>query len=404
MLSVQEAESIILEQVPAPDEADIEAVSLEAASGRILAAPVTSDLDFPHWDNSAMDGYAVRHADLAGRPVDLAIVEEIPAGYSPKKTLQPGQAARIFTGACLPEGADTVVMQEETQRDGDRVQILATPESGAFVRRRGSYYKAGDPLLPGGIALGAAEMAVLAAAQCLRVPVYRPLRVALLSTGNELVRPDRPLGPGQLVDSNQYGLAAWVQQMGAEPVRLGIIPDRPEALKSAIAKAILTADVVLSSGGVSVGEYDYIPKLLSELGGKIGVQSVAVKPGKPLTFATFPNCSYFGLPGNPVSALVTCWRFVGPALKKRSGLAESFWRPQWMQVRSRHELRSGGKRETYLWGNLHSVDGEIEFVLAPGSQNSGNLINLAQTDTLAVLPVGQTNVRAGESVRVLKVR
>ncbi|MGC9526149.1 MAG: gephyrin-like molybdotransferase Glp [Limnospira sp.] len=404
MLSVQEAESIILEQVSVPDEADMEAVSLEVASGRILAAPVTSDLDFPHWDNSAMDGYAVRHADLAGRPADLAIVEEIPAGSSPKKTLQPGQAARIFTGACLPEGADTVVMQEETRRNGDRVQILATPESGAFVRHRGSYYKAGEPLLPGGIVLGAAEMAVLAAAQCLRVPVYRPLRVALLSTGNELVRPDRPLGPGQLVDSNQYGLAAWVQQMGAEPVRLGIIPDRPEALKSAIAKAILTADVVLSSGGVSVGEYDHIPKLLSELGGKIGVQSVAVKPGKPLTFATFPNCSYFGLPGNPVSALVTCWRFVGPALKKRSGLAESFWRPQWMQVRSRHELRSGGKRETYLWGKLRSVDGEIEFALAPGSQNSGNLINLAQTDALAVLPIGQTHVRAGESVRVLKVR
>lgn len=207
-----------------------------------------------------------------------------------------------------------------------------------------------------------------------------------------------------MVDSNQYGLAAWVKQMGAEPVRLGIVPDRPEALKAAIAKAILTADVILSTGGVSVGEYDYIPKLLTELGGKIRVQSVAVKPGKPLTFATFPDCSYFGLPGNPVSALVTCWRFVGPALKKRSGLAAQFWGPQWLRVRSRHELRSGGKRETYLWGNLHSVDGEMEFALAPGSQNSGNLVNLAQTDALAVLPVGQTHLRAGESVRVLKVR
>lgn len=408
MLPVKTAETIILQQVPTPNPQDIESVELLEATGRILATPVTSDLDFPHWDNSAMDGYAVRYDDVAHssaeHPVILQVVEEIPGGYSPQKTITPGQAARIFTGACLPPGADTIVMQEETHRDGDRLQVLTTPEPKAFVRHQGSYYKGGDPLLPGGISLGAAEMAVLAAAKCLRVPVYRKLRVAIISTGNELIPPHHPLGPGQLVDSNQYGLASWVMQMGAEPVMLGIIRDEPEALKTAITKALLTADIVLSTGGVSVGDYDYVSQVITELGGEIKVQSVAVKPGKPLTFATFPHCLYFGLPGNPVSALVTCWRFVQPALNKRSGLSPEFWGPHWWWGRSSQKLTSGGRRETYLWGNLRSVDDETQFILAPGSKNSGNLINLAQTDALAVIPVGRMSMEPGELVQILKVR
>ncbi|MDT9189856.1 molybdopterin molybdotransferase MoeA [Limnospira fusiformis KN01] len=408
MLSAQAAEAIILEQVGPPHQQDIELVKLSEATGRILAAPITSELDFPHWDNSAMDGYAVRYADVAQssaeNPVTLAVIEEIPAGYCPQKTIAPGQAARIFTGACLPAGADTIVIQEDTQPDGDRIKILTTPELRAFVRHQGSYSRAGDPLLPAGISLGVAEIAVLAAAKCVQVPVYAKLKVGLISTGNELIPPEHPIAPGKLVDSNQYALASWVMQMGAEPVILGIIPDEPEALKTAIAKALLSADIVLSTGGVSVGDYDYVGQILADLGGEILVNSVAVKPGKPLTFATFPHCLYFGLPGNPVSALVTCWRFVQPALRKRSGLTSEFWGPEWWRVRSPMELRSGGKRETYLWGNLRSVNGETQFILAPGSQNSGNLINLAQTNALAMLPVGQTCIEAGEFVQILKVR
>lgn len=458
MLPVKQAESIILNLAQRLDgKLDAEVVDLECAAGRILASPATSNLDFPHWDNSAMDGYAVRHADVAGcsaqKPAELKIVEEIPAGYQPQRSIQQGQAARILTGAVMPSGADTVVMQEETRREGDRVFILAAPERGAFVRHRASFYQAGKLLLSAGTQLKAPEIAVLAAAQCTQLPVYRRPRVAILSTGNELVTPDQPLQPGQLVDSNQYALAAAVAALGAEPVPLGIVPDDPATLKSAIAKAIATADVVLSTGGVSVGDYDYVEEILAALGGKIHIQSVAVKPGKPLTVATFPpnreqgstpsppllhsgrtpprprpyrtqgghpvpvptplragtlspplqhSVLYFGLPGNPVSALVTFWRFVQPALRKLSGLSHG-WESVFVTARTGDDLRSNGKLETYLWGQLRLVEGAYKFNLANGSQSSGNLINLAQTNGLAVLPEGQTFISAGEPVQVLAI-
>ncbi|WP_349262848.1 gephyrin-like molybdotransferase Glp [Allocoleopsis sp.] len=421
MLPAKEAESIILGLVqPFDQQLDAEIVELSAATGRILASPVTSQLDFPHWDNSAMDGYAVRYADVqscnAEQPVELEIVEEIPAGIEPQSTIQPGQASRIFTGACMPQGADTVVMQERTRREGTRVFILEAPKAQAFVRYRASFYQAGTPLLQAGITLNAAEIAVLAAAGCTNLPVYRRPRIAILSTGNELVTPDQPLQPGQIVDSNQYALAAFVGLSGGVPVPLGIVRDDPEALKDAIAQAISSADIVLSTGGVSVGDYDYVDRILAELGAQIHIRSVAVKPGKPLTVATFPPTSkgskggakrpmlYFGLPGNPVSALVSCWRFVQPALWKLSGLPQDSCKPLFVKALSRNDLRSDGRRETYVWGQLHlDSTGTYEFHLASGSQNSGNLINLAQTTGLAVVPVGQTLISAGEPVQVLQV-
>ncbi|WP_254173065.1 molybdopterin molybdotransferase MoeA [Planktothrix pseudagardhii] len=409
MLPVDQAESILLNLVhPLNGESDQEVVGLLTASGRVLAQPLVSQLDFPHWDNSAMDGYAVRYEDVVNASIDhpqeLEIIEEIPAGYAPQCTIQTGQAARIFTGACLPKGADTIVIQEEAERLGNRVKILSTPEPHAFIRYQGSYYKAGEPLLIPGIPLEAPEIAVLAAAQCTHIPVYRRLRVALLSTGDELVTPDEPLKRGQLVDSNQYALATVVANLGAEPISFGIIPDQREVLKNAIAHAIEKADIVLSTGGVSVGDYDYVEEILTELGGTIHIQAVAIKPGKPLTVASFPHCLYFGLPGNPVSALVTFWRFVQPVIKKKSGLLPKFWQPEFVKARSLQNLKGGGKREIYFWGQLQLVKGEYEFQLAPGSQISGNLINLAQTTGLAVLPIGQSEVKAGDFVQVLKVR
>ena len=407
MLSVDQAQSTILELVtPLCQPQNTEKIALEAALGRILAAPVIGNLDFPHWDNSAMDGYAVKYSDVkdcsANHPIALEVVEEIPAGYQPQQSLGFGQAARIFTGAMLPEGADTVVMQELTEREGDRVQILSSPAPQEFVRQRGSFYRAGSPLLMPGIALGAPEIAVLATAQCTELTVYRRPRVAILSTGNELVSPDCPLQPGQIVDSNQYALAAFVASNGGIPIRLGIVPDRLDAIEETISKAIASADLVLSTGGVSVGDYDYVDQILAQLGAKIHVRSVAVKPGKPLTVATINGCLYFGIPGNPVSALVSCWRFVQPALRKLSGLVGN-WLPTFVKARSRQELRAGGKRETYLWGQLHLVDGSYEFELAGGSHSSGNLINLAQTNGLAVVPVGLTSIAAGELVEVMQV-
>lgn len=413
MLPVQQAESIILDLAqPLDKELDIEVIDLLSATGRILAAPVTSQLDFPHWDNSAMDGYAVLYTDVQAcseeQPAILDIIEEIPAGYQPQKTIQSGQAARILTGACMPGGADTVVMQEHTKREGNQVFILQAPKPQAFVRHRASYYQAGMPLLYPGIQLTAPEIAVLAAAQCTQLTVYRRPKVAILSTGDELVTPDQPLQPGQIVDSNQYALTAWVTLCGGIPKVRGIVRDDPEVLKNAISQAIPAADIVLSTGGVSVGDYDYVDRILEELGAQIHIRSVAVKPGKPLRVATFPRESghqvlYFGLPGNPVSALVSCWRFVQPALRKLSGLPQEAWKPKFVKAIARHNLKSDGRRESYLWGQLRLVEGNYEFHLSGGSHSSGNLINLAQTTGLAVVPVGQTFIPSGEPVQVLVV-
>ncbi|MBD2339656.1 molybdopterin molybdotransferase MoeA [Calothrix sp. FACHB-156] len=407
MLSVSDTEAVILNLVqPLDAQGNTENVDLLAAAGCILAIPVTSQLDFPHWDNSAMDGYAVRYEDVqhssAEQPVVLQIVEEIPAGYQPQSTILQGQAARIFTGAVMPQGADTVVMQEMTSRQDNRVQILTAPKPQEFVRHKGEFYQAGTQLLPAGILLNPAEIAVLAAAQCAQVSVYRRPCVAIFSTGDELVTLDQPLAAGQIVDSNAYALAALVKQAGAEALMLGIVKDDPVALEKTIAYAIANADVVISSGGVSVGDYDYVDKILESLGAEIHIRAVAMRPGKPLTVASFSTHSalYFGLPGNPAAVLVTFLRFVQPTIKKLSGLAEG-WQVKFVKVRSHQELRSDGKRETYIWGKLQLIDGVYEFHKAGGSHSSGNLINLAQTNALALLPVGTTLIPPGEEVLVL---
>ena len=416
MLSVNEAENIIFNLAQTLNLTDTETVDLFSATGRILASSVTSQLDFPHWDNSAMDGYAVIYQDVREaseqKPTVLNIVEDIPAGYQPQSNIQSGQAARIFTGAVMAKGADTIVMQENTRREDDKVFILKAPEPQEFVRHRASYYQAGAELLPAGIQLNAPEIAVLAAAQCTKLKVFRRPRVAILSTGNELITPEQTLQPGQIVDSNQYALFSLIKQCGGEPLMLGIIKDEPEAIKAAISEAVAKADIVLSSGGVSVGDYDYVEKILESLGGEIKVRSVAMKPGKPLTVASFsiPNPQspiphspiYFGLPGNPASALVSFWRFVEPVIKKCSSIVEG-WQPKFIKAQTRQDLNSNGKRETYIWGKLDLVNGVNYFSTADGSKSSGNLINLARTNALAVLEVGKKSVNAGEEVRVLQV-
>jgi len=434
LLQPDDAEAIILRCVQpftGQKAADVEQVSLEKACGRILATDIVSQLDFPHWDNSAMDGYAVRFEDVqscsAEAPAVLEIVEEIPAGYQPQREVGIGQASRILTGAVMPAGADTIVIQEEAQRDGDRVTILSSPKSEAFVRHRAAFYEAGQTLLAAGTMISATEVAVLAAAQCVQIPVFRRPKVAILSTGSELVSPHQPLQPGQIVDSNQYALAALLEEAGAEPICCGIVEDTPEALKKAIAHAASQADMILSSGGVSVGDYDYVDRILAELGATIHVRSVAVKPGKPLTVATLSRSDetgavltqassesessgssksfpvlYFGLPGNPVSAMVSFWRFAQLALQKLSGIPEP-WTLKWIQGRSRHDLSAGGQRETYLWGTVQYIDGAYEFSLATGGHSSGNLINLSGMNALAVVPIGKKQVAAGESVRILRV-
>lgn len=406
MLIPQEAESIILNLVQPLQET--ETIALQNANQRILAQAVESNLDFPYWDNSAMDGYAVRYDDVKNcsleNPIILEIIEDIPAGQKPKKVLQSGQASRIFTGAMLPNGADTIVIQENTQRNEHQVVIFSPPkQSRDFVRHRGTFTKAGDVLLQPGIKIKAPEIAVLATTQLLQLTVYRRPKVAIFSTGDELISPEQTLEAGQIIDSNQYALMALIDSWGGMPISLGIVPDEPKILKETMEKAIANSDIVLSTGGVSVGDYDFVEKLLEELGGTISIRSVAVKPGKPLTVAKFPNdCLYFGIPGNPVSALVSCWRFVQPAFKKLSGLSDH-WSPKFIKVLTTESLRSDGKRETYCWGQLEVVEGIYKFRLAKGSQNSANLINLALTNSLAVIPIGTTAINTGELVEVMQV-
>ena len=403
MYSVKEAESIILTQIQPRQET--EKVSLEAAFGRILAEDISSDLDFPYWDNSAMDGYAVRYEDVKDtnpeNPVTLKIIAEIPAGKVPEKIIQPGETARIFTGAMLPAGSDTIIMQENTQKQGERVAILIPPEKiGLFVRQRGTFYRAGNTLLKAGIAINSPEIAVLATAQATELTVFSRPQVAIFSTGDELINPDETLQKGQIIDSNRYALTAFVASLGAIPRPLGIIKDNPDLLRETIRKAINSSAIVLSTGGVSVGDYDYIEGILGELGGKILIGSVAIQPGKPLTFATFPNgCVYFGIPGNPVSALVSCWRFVQMAIKKLSGLTD--YQNKFLRVVTRDTLKSQGQREVYLWGKIEIIEGVYQFQLAPGQHNSANLINLAGTNALAIIPQGKTTIQAGETVEVM---
>jgi molybdopterin molybdotransferase len=387
--------------------AAVETLSLleEVASclGRVLSEAVTSPLDFPHWDNSAMDGYALRAADIQQVPVTLALVEEIAAGQPPQKSIEPGQTARILTGAMMPPGADTVVMQEETERQGDRITILQSASSQNFVRQRGSFCRAGELLLPAGRAIAPAEIALLAAAQQTQVQVYCQPKVAILSTGSELARLDQPLAPGQIVDSNQYALCALVAQTGAIPLPQGIVSDDRSALKRAIAAAFAQADMVISSGGVSVGDYDYVDEVLAELGATLHIRAVAVKPGKPLTVATTAKGQlFFGLPGNPASAMVGFWRFVAPAIAQLSGRVGP-WSPAYLWARAMRDLLADGKRETYLWGQLVAGEQGYEFDRAAGSHSSGNLVNLANTTGLAIVPLGETRIAAGQPVRVLKV-
>jgi molybdopterin molybdotransferase len=403
VISTQQATELILSISPTIDEVEI--VPLNLALHRVLAESVVSKLDFPHWDNSAMDGYAVLWSDLQAGQDRLQVVSEIPAGVAPTKNIEPGQAARIFTGAMLPTGADTIVIQENTQLVGNELQIIKPAATlGEFVRKQGDFAKAGDVLLTKGTRLLPASIAVLAAAQYPQVMVYRRPRVAIISTGNELVQPGDTLAPGQIVDSNQYALTALIQQWGGEPIWIGSAPDHPLELAVLMRQAIDAADIVLSTGGVSVGDYDYVDRVLAELGGEIQITAVAVKPGKPLTVATFEGAGgrtlYFGLPGNPVSALVSCWRFIYLGFQQVAGIAE----PQlpWTEAVTGVNLRSDSRRESYLWGRVEFKNDRQEFMPVAGGHSSGNLINLARANALAMLPIGQ-NAVAGNAIQILLI-
>jgi molybdopterin molybdotransferase len=403
MIPVHEAERILLESTP--PALSSEWVSLSAAHQRILAEEVISPAYFPAGDTSSMDGYAVQYEDVKNltSSVALSIIETIPAGSLPSFSLRPGQATRLFTGSLLPDGADTILLQEYTERLSENtVRILPQATEGyypgRYIRRRGSFCQTGDSLMQPGLKLGGSEIAVLAALQRSSILVYRQPRVALISTGHELVRIDQTLHPGQLVDSNQHGLRALVAMAGGVPLALGIVQDNLEQIRAVFEEALSLADVVISSGGVSVGDYDLVERALDALGGEIRIRQVAIKPGKPLTFATFPGSRLFlGLPGNPVSALVTFWRFAYPVLTKLQGHEDHLLR---VSATTEKALSSDGKRETYIWGKW---DPETTLFQPQTDQTSGNLIQLAGCNALAILPMGCQSLSAGGSVEVMLI-
>src|SRR5437879_6152483 len=318
MISVEEA----LARLLAPLEAlPAEQISISEAVGRVLAEDVAARRTQPPFAVSAMDGYAVRAADVAQVPTRLRIVAEIPAGAGYDGTLGPGEAARIFTGAPIPAGADAIVIQEDTARDGDRVEVREGAAKGRYVRRAGLDFAEGEVLLEAGRRLTPRDIGLAAAMNRPWLFVHRRPRVGILSTGDEIVMPGDPIGPHQIVSSNALSLAAFVTACGGTPIQVGNAPDDPDALRH-IAAAAQGMDLFVTTGGVSVGEHDLVRAVLSEEGLAIDFWQIAMRPGKPLMVGRYRGTPMLGLPGNPVSTLVCSLLFLKPAIDRLSGLPE----------------------------------------------------------------------------------
>lgn len=393
MISVEEALDRILCRVSL---LGTERVDLLAALGRVLAEPVVAHVDIPSWANSSMDGYAVRSRDTESatteRPALLAIVGRIPAGRAPETPLGPGEAARIFTGAPLPPGAESVIPQEEVEVEGAALRVPRPVSRGEFVRPVGEDLRAGETVLLPGRQIGPAEIGLLATLGKAQVEVYRRPRVAIVSTGDELVDLGEAPGPGQIPNSNTYSLMAQVLEAGGIPENLGVAADRLEVIEERFRWG-LSADVLISSAGVSVGDYDYVREALTRLGADLHLWQVAMRPGKPITFGTAAERPIFGLPGNPVSAMVTFELFVRPALRKMGGHAE-LQRPQ-VLARALAPIPNPGRRRGYLRVTLERRNGE-HWARLTGDQGSAVLQSMVTADGLAVVPPETTVLEGGE--------
>ena len=369
-----------------------ETVDIAAALGRVLAAQQISTLTVPPLDNSAMDGYAVRMAEVAQSGVKLPVSQRILAG-AVGEPLAVGTAARIFTGAPVPAGADAVLMQEDCVPEGDAVVINKLPRMGENIRRAGEDIKAGAQVLAAGTRMGPAEMGLAASVGLAKVPVFKRLKVACFFTGDELVTPGAHLAPGQIYNSNRYTLTGLVNDLGCELIDLGIVPDTLEATEATLTRAAREADVVVTSGGVSVGEADYVKTAVEKLG-RVEMWKVAMKPGKPVVFGQVGEADFIGLPGNPVSAFVTFCLFVRPFLLKRMGASDVLYRAFAMQADFAW-ARPGARRE-FLRARLQP-NGKL--ALFP-NQSSGVLTSCAWADGLVDLDVGGT-VQPGDWVRFI---
>lgn len=329
---------------------EIELVDTLAAGGRVLASAQHSPISLPPLDNAAMDGYAVRSADIAAPGIELPVSQRIAAG-SVGSALQPGTAARIFTGAALPAGADAVVMQERCSHHGEHVRVDHCPAVGEHVRRAGEDIAAGRQLLPAGVRLRAPEVALAAAVGLAQLPVLRRLRVALMCTGNELVMPGDPLPPGGIYNSNRFLLRSLLNALGCECTDFGIVPDRLDATREALRRAAEGHDLILTSGGVSVGEEDHV-KPAVEAEGALALWKIAMKPGKPLAFGNVHAAAFIGLPGNPVSSFVTFLVMVRPFILASQGVAEVV--PQRLRLHADFEWTRPDRRREFLRARVNA--------------------------------------------------
>ena len=405
MISVEEALERILSRISVLGD---ERVALLDALDRVLAEPVVAERDIPPWPNSSMDGYALRSADTrgadAGRPARLTLAGHVAAGRLAERPLGPGETYRIFTGAPLPEGADAVIPQEDVTVEGTAVHVPRPLKPGDYVRPRGEDMRPGDRLLEPGRALSPADLGVLATVGRSRVAVIRRPMVGILSTGDEIADLGAPIGPGQIPNSNTYSLMAQVRAAGAEPLNLGVARDRQDEIEARLAWG-LGADLLISSAGVSVGEHDHVKAALAALGAEQHLWLVDMRPGKPITFATVASppketLPVFGLPGNPVSAMVTFELFVRPAIRRMGGHAR-LGRPV-RPARALAPIANPGRRRGYLRVTLSEEDGGLGARLT-GEQGSGILRSMSAADGLAIVP-GDTTVGAGEMVPVMLLR
>ena len=398
-LSVDEAQLAILEATPVLGS---ETVAVRDALGRVLAESVRSGRTLPPADCSAMDGYALRRGDLQGasakQPRSLDVVFEVAAGAQPECAIEPGQAARIFTGAPVPSGADAVVRQEDTERDGNVVRVRVEPEVAEHIRRAGEDVQIGDAVLEPGDALRAPQAGLLASLGRAVVAVHQRPRVAILSGGDELVEPDGDISGGRIVSSNSYTLAAQCLEAGADPIYLGIARDHPDEIEARL-RSGLRADCVVSSAGVSVGDRDYVRSVLEKLGCELDFWGVNMKPGYPLAFGRFANDLplVFGLPGNPVSAMVTFEQFVRPALRKMTG-QRAWYRPI-IEVTLGEQLSKKPGRLHFVRVLLERRNGEV-IARTTGSQSSGVLRSMSLAQGLLVFPTEASELRKGDTATV----
>jgi len=399
--SVQEASDTILSGIAA---LGTEHVSLHDAFGRVLAADIVSPIEHPPWDNSSMDGYAVRAMDVASansaQPVALPVLETVRAGQRPSRPLDPGSAIRIMTGAPIPDGADTVIRVEDTDAGDTTVVISDARDAGRNVRPRGEDLRVGAIAVSRGTVIGPAQVGVLASVGCASVPVHRRPRVAVLASGDELVDVDRfdEVRRGdRIVSSNSYTIATSVREVGGEVVDLGIVPDDPGAYAERLTAAA-GCDLLITSGGVSVGAFDFTKDVLQSLGAELHLWRVRMRPGAPLGFGVLGTMPWLGLPGNPVSTLVTFELFARPLLRKQRGESTVFRRT--IDVRTRDDISLAAPL-THFMRVVVEWDADGAWARLTGPQGSGLLTSMSIANALLIVPPDRMVVRSGESLRAL---